>query len=286
MGKYVKREYHSYSDYGRAWWDTTENKRQRNQSWRSDFDKEGPYIGVEFECISSAGNYSVLLDALPNFPFGREPLAEDDGSLPGRSGLELIFPPVSYKQLKKSSSVFGKCIAALDGKITTDRNITGMHMNVNTNHWSADKKLLFIATFHNIMQEALECIGGRQLNTYCKQLPDEGLYYYEDVCDHSYCAEYLDNRVELRFPKSTTDHSKVTQLIEFIEVVETFAEVEVANCHQYEDSTHALEASFRKFCSKSKKGKRVLGYLYDKSTTSPDSNSSAAPAQQLSLCAA
>ena len=138
-----------------------------------------------------------------------------------------------------------------------------MHLNVNTEGWSQNKKLLFIATVHNLKKEALERIGGRKLTSYCYQLDDVTTledFLYND--SHTTAAEWLDNRVELRFPGTTTDHQRIKELVAFIEVLELFAEDEskyVKNIYSY--YTDKLERLFVGFCKKSKKGREVLGYL-------------------------
>lgn len=272
MGHYERLDYH-----------------EKEPSWRDRFSSKGKYIGVELECVSNTGAYQDLLDLIPKFAFGRGPIAEEDGSLPHYSGVELIFPPVSYKQLKSNKSAFAKTLAAIDGTAKKDngRTSVGMHLNVNTEGWSQNKKLLFIATVHNLKTEALERIGGRKLTSYCYQIDDYCTldeFLYND--SHSTAAEWLANRVELRFPGTTTDHQRIKELVAFIEVLELFAEAEaqhVKDSHSY--FTDKLERLFVEFCKKSKKGREVLGYLYEeKSSENPDS--AAQPAQSVSAVVA
>lgn len=268
MGHYVRDDYHTL-----------------HPEWRNNFRAKGKYIGVELECVSNTGVYEDLLSLIPKFAFGRGPIAEEDGSLPYESGVELIFPPVSYRQLKSSKSAFAKTLAAIEGvakKGTTGVSV-GMHLNVNTEGWSQSKKLLFIATVHNLKKEALERIGGRKLTSYCYQIDDVTTleeFLYND--SHCTAAEWLANRVELRFPGTTTDHQRIKELVSFIEILELFAEDESKHVKDvYSYYTDKLERLFVAFCKKSKKGREVLGYLYEEKS-SKNSDSSAQPAQSIS----
>lgn len=268
MGHYERDDYHT-----------------SHPEWRDNFKAKGKYIGVELECVSNTGAYQDLLDLIPKFAFGRGPIAEEDGSLPYDSGVELIFPPVSYKQLKSSKSAFAKTLAAIEGVSRKDNSRTsvGMHLNVNTEGWSQNKKLLFIATVHNLKKEALERIGGRKLTSYCYQTDDAcTLDDFYEMEEHSTAAEWLNNRVELRFPGTTTDHQRIKELVAFIEVLELFAEEEAKHVkYASEYYTDKLERMFIEFCKKFKKGREVLGYLYEEKS-SKNSDSSAQPAQSVS----
>lgn len=272
MGHYLRDDYHTL-----------------HPEWRDNFRAKGKYIGVELECVSNTGAYQDLLDLIPKFAFGRGPIAEDDGSLPHSSGVELIFPPVSYKQLKSNKSAFAKTLAAIKDVSRKDNSRTsvGMHLNVNTEGWSQNKKLLFIATVHNLKKEALERIGGRKLTSYCYQINDVTTleeFLYND--SHTTAAEWVGNRVELRFPGTTTDHSRIKELIAFIEILELFAEDESKHVKDsYFYYTDKLERLFVEFCKKSKKGREVLGYLYEEKS-SENSDSSAQPAQSVSAVVA
>lgn len=258
MGNYTRRSYHS------EW-----------PAWRNSGNLNGKYIGVEFECEpKGTDSYRKILDLLPDFKFGRSPLTESDMSL-GSNGVEIVFPPVSYKQLKNKKSVFAKSIAALHGNLKNTTR-TGMHLNVNTRGWSVQHKEIFVAVFHHISQDALETIGGRKLNRYCSQSKFQRL---QEACycgGHQYAAEWRGNRIELRFPKPTTDHEHIKKLVEFIEMAERFAKLKR---NPMPTSTVNLEQKFKKYLQGSKKGKRVLGYLYG---TSTDSNSTAEPAISIS----
>ena len=140
---------------------------------------------------------------------------------------------------------------------------------------------------HNLKKEALERIGGRKLTSYCYQVDDvvtlEDFRYNDGHCT---AAEWVDNRVELRFPGTTTDHQRIKELVAFIEVLELFAEEEakhVKDASYY--YTDKLERMFVEFCKKSKKGREVLGYLYEEKS-SKNSNSAAQPAQSVSAVVA
>lgn len=258
MGNYTRRSYHSQCP-----------------AWRNSDNLNGKYIGVEFECEpKGTDSYRKILDLLPDFKFGRSPLTETDMSLDS-NGVEIVFPPVSYKQLKNKKSVFAQSIAALQGNLKNTTR-TGMHLNVNTRGWSVRHKEIFMAVFHHISQDALEAIGGRKLNHYCSQRRFRTLREADCCSGHQYAAEWRGNRVELRFPKPTTDHEHIKKLVEFIEMAERFAKLKRI---PMPTSTANLEQKFKKYLQGSKKGKRVLGYLYG---TSTDSNSTAEPAISIS----
>ena len=266
MGNYVRRAYHS-----------------QRPAWRNSTNLRGKYVGIEFECVSATQSYRDILNALPDFKFNRGPLVEQDGSLPSRRGVELIFPPVSYRQIKSSKSVFAKALKALEGKISTCATSPGMHININTAGWSYDKVCLFSAVVHNTPYNTLVKLGGRSLNSYCRQSPNLQLNFYDNRY-HS-VASAKNGRMELRFPKPTTDHEKLKWILEYVEVVERFASK--AAPRKYWSTTSAIYADFVKYASKTKKGKLVLGYLNGtneetKKETSTNSDSSALPAQPIS----
>ena len=140
--------------------------------------------------------------------------------------------------------------------------------------------MLFCATVHNVPRDSLVYLGGRQLNSYCRLIPSNRLqsygYTYHTV------ASAKGSRIELRFPRPTTDHERIKRIVEFADVVERFASKAAPLKYQYD--TSAIYADFVKYASKTKKGKLVLGYLNgtnekDKETISKDSDSSALPAQ-------
>lgn len=263
MGNYIRREYHS-----------------QRPAWRNSRNLRGNYVGIEFECVSATQSYRDILNALPDFKFDRGPLAETDGSLPDARGVELVFPPVSYRQIKNSKSVFAKAMKALEGKISTHATSPGMHVNINTSGWTSAQANIFAAVVHNTPTASLVRLGGRNLNTYCWQRFGVQLSYYGGMY-HS-VASNKGNRIELRFPKPTTDHEKIKKIIEYAEVVERFAKK--ADSTKYGLMTSTIYADFVKYASKTKKGKLVLGYLNEpiKEKISTDSDSSALPAQPIS----
>ena len=265
MGNYVRREYHS-----------------QRPAWRNSTDLRGKYVGIEFECVSATQSYRDILNALPDFKFNRGPLVEQDGSLPTNRGVELIFPPVSYRQIKNSKSVFAKAMKALEGKLSTRATSPGMHININTTGWTNAQADIFAAVVHNTPTASLVRLGGRNLNRYCRQRSGAQLSYY-GIAYHS-VASNKGNRIELRFPKPTTDHEKIKKIIEYAEVVERFAKK--ADSGKYRLHTGGIYNDFVKYASKTKKGKLVLGYLNGtneetKKEASTNSDSTAQPAQSI-----
>ena len=266
MGNYVRRAYHS-----------------QRPAWRNSTNLRGKYVGIEFECVSATQSYRDILNALPDFKFNRGPLAETDGSLPQMRGVELVFPPVSYRQIKSSKSVFAKAMKALEGKISTGATSPGMHININTGGWSILKSCLFAAVVHNTPLNLLTKLGGRNLNSYCRKREGCQLNHYASFY-HS-VASNKGSRMELRFPKPTTDHEKLKWILEYVEAVEKFANK--ANPIKYDLSTSDIYNDFVKYASKTKKGKKVLEYLNGtneetKKAASTNPDSSALPAQPIS----
>lgn len=209
MGNYDREEYHeSYA------------------SWRNTRGIVGPLIGIELE-VEDKDSYENVLAAIPDTDKDEDrPLVEDDGSLGSYTGVEIIFPPANPRTLMRSGSFFRNTLAALSELSLQDSNHTGMHINVNIHGWEIRAVRLFIALFHYLPKDTLENIGGRTLNGYCSQwrIRDFSDYQYSD--EHSYAAEwkYGADRVELRFPKSTTDYRRVQTLLTFIGVASKWAE--------------------------------------------------------------
>lgn len=203
MGNYTRSAYHS-----------------RSPSWRNNFRREGKYIGIEFE-LESKTSYQAVLHLLPNFPNRHRPITESDGSLSSTYGLEIVFPPFLASTLKRKNSVFSRSIAAITPEFR-ESNGAGMHMNINTRGWDLDVKTKFVAVINNLPRKYLENIGQRALTSYCKQAEGWALDDYRDACDH-FAAEFKTDRIEVRFPRSTTNLDRINNLIEFFAHVEKFA---------------------------------------------------------------
>lgn len=190
--------------------------------WRSSFNKRGKYIGIEFE-LEARTNYRAVLRLLPDFSNRYRPITESDGSLSSERGLEIVFPPFLASTLKKKSSLFGQAIAAISGEVTVN-NGAGMHMNINTAGWPRKKVNSLVALINNLPKTYLENIGQRGLTSYCSQLVCFEVDDYENKADHCFAAEDKGGCIEMRFPRSTSDHSRIVNLIEFFDFAEKFVD--------------------------------------------------------------
>lgn len=294
MGNYFRRSYHS-----------------SRVEWRHSRELEGGHIGIEFEVEADNDNgYEHLLDLLPDFPEGEGPITESDGSLSDWSGVEIIFPPVPYAELKKPTSVFRRSIAALNGH-TFHHSITGMHMNVNIRGWSHRKKALFLAVIHNLSMTQIERLGGRRTNEYCGLYPGRSLQTYLGYrSSHGRAAECpSDYRMELRFPQSTTNPDRINLLVDFIERLDKFLDTVPedwtpaggmrrigGNTYGYSEELYDytdLFSRFYKYLSRTKKGRRVLRVLQlgfshfnDEDEVNAIKESGARPARNIASAAA
>lgn len=200
--------------------------------WRRGIGITGKVVGIELEVEGTSGNnYERLIGLMPELRTPDEVAVESDGSLSHEYGMEIVFPPISYDNIKKGLCNVTKVMESLDGSVQdrfTGGN-AGMHMSVNRAHWSSRKLAYFTAVIHNIDKNKLQNIGGRTLTGYCQQHKDGSyaadiLRYSAGPCGHAYAAEPKGTRVELRFPRSTTNVARLKALVTFIELVEEFAE--------------------------------------------------------------
>ena len=221
MGNYTREQYHSYLN---------------RPKWRSEFARQGAYFGVELELEPMVGSsYHTILAAMPDVG-GRRPLTEHDASL-SYHGVEIIFPPITLSSYKNKNSVFRRVLDSLHGSTRTTY-ACGMHVSVNRNGWTSTQVQRFTAILHNLPPEWLQNIGGRQLNRYCSQMRRASLDSYNSLYYHMYCAEPGRSRIECRFPAATTDHVRVTNIIEFLTLVRDFV-------HNHSDKWDAPVVTFR-----------------------------------------
>lgn len=261
MGNYTRNGYHS-----------------GHPGWRNHGTLEGRFIGIEFEVEAHGGSYSRICELLPDFDDPR-PLVERDGSLSDSSGCEIIFPPLSLASLRSKNNMFHESVRALSGHTRHTTN-TGMHMNINCRTWNTRKIGLFIALVHNLPRASLEILGGRRLNGYCEQIPNQPLADYAGFTStHGRAIERSGRyRLEMRFPRSTVDERQIDVLIDFIDKAETFVEKFVPENWEptrekkaigksyyynepiYETKTDysELNEQFRAYLKKSKVGRRLL----------------------------
>lgn len=203
MGNYTRTRYHTHD---RVW--------PRAQA------PIGRYVGVELEVAHRRG-YAHLLDILPDPPNEMmRPATETDASLPPDQGVEIVFPAFRYSEAKKKASFFGQTLAVLEQENTSTDGNCGMHLNVNTTTWDADKAAAFCAVINYLRPAWLERIGGRDLNQYCYQHRGS----FEQFKQNNRCAagRRNANRIECRFPRATTSHDKFVSILNFLTLVERY----------------------------------------------------------------
>lgn len=208
VNNYYKSRYHS------------SRKRWRSHNYRP----KGMKIGIELEVEHPQG-YHEAIKRIPKFR-SYMPDFEEDMSLDCYRGVEIIFPPLSPSTIRNKNSTFSRAIKAIDESGVEDSDRCGMHMNVNTSDWAWYKIHRFGALVLGLPRDVLENIGGRTLTRYCSLLHTDYLDYWHDYAEnsHDYAVSFRRNRLELRFPASTTCLRKINLLVYFIEAVAKVAE--------------------------------------------------------------
>jgi hypothetical protein len=207
MGNYTRQHYHAH------------RRGVPSTSWRLEsHSPNGKRVGIELELEHSKG-YARLLELLPDTN-GVRPHTERDGSLNERNGLEIIFPPYSYAGIRRKDSYFQKALAEINKDPPITRFNTGMHMNVNTHGWPLNKKKLFASFIHSIPNSVVLKLGGRSPNQWCKR----GYRPWMDAMSYrkGEMAWIRANRIEVRFPKATTNIQSILNLVTLFELVEEF----------------------------------------------------------------
>lgn len=195
-------------------------------SWRTNENRpKGKLIGVELE-IENPNGQKYTLDAIPE-PENEEsrPITESDGSL-DHTGVEIVFAPIPYADLYSETSFFGKTLLALDDAGAVGSQRCGMHLNVNTEDWTSVKKCSFLAFLHWIPEAAISHLGGRVRGHYYPQNPHLSYDGMLRHTEHVTCAGIRPNRIEVRFPKATTNLRTLQVLVNFIEYLEEWCELE------------------------------------------------------------
>lgn len=204
----------------------------------------GNHVGVELEIQHRRGRNRVL-QLIPDPPKGTpRPSTERDGSLHENNGVEIVFPPLTYKRAKHPQGFFAKTLKALATEaddVYFDR--CGMHININTADWNRDHVRMFCAIISWVPPQWLTNIGGRRLNPYCEQYRYRHLdYYISDGERGAACIRSNFSRIECRFPAPTLDHNRFKVLMDFLEIVESLAR------HNYEHAFRglSLEANMKR----------------------------------------
>lgn len=112
---------------------------------RTDAAKKGDLLGIELEVHNRHGRERSA-DALDEFvPGGRlpMPIAERDGSLDRRLGVEIICPPLSVDQATQDNGYIHRLMTLLQKAGTSPEppNGYGMHVNINIADWSLAEKV-------------------------------------------------------------------------------------------------------------------------------------------------
>lgn len=196
--------------------------------WRSGHTITGKKIGVELEVEGEDVYYPELIRLLPDeFVSGEHCVIETDASLNTDLGMEIVFPPVDYSRIRAGECDVSKTMDRLRGFIREDYagGRAGMHMNINTNGWSAVKKSYVLAVINTMDVAYLQGIGGRLLTNYCRQIRLTSIADYQRrPNDHSCAAGCRSNRIEVRFPRSTGNKERLQALTVFVDLLEEFAE--------------------------------------------------------------
>lgn len=115
-------------------------------AWRrTDAAKTGNLLGIELEVHNRRGR-NVAADALDEFDPGRDtpmPIAERDGSIDARLGVEIICPPISVEQATTDGGYIARLMDRLRqaGTSAEPPNGYGMHVNVNIADWTLAEKI-------------------------------------------------------------------------------------------------------------------------------------------------
>ena len=196
----------------------------RVPEWRSNYRSNSPTIGIELE-VEHPLSYQRLLELLPEYKGVKikQPITERDGSLLAGKGVEIVFPPYSRRTLRNKSSYFNRVVAALSTEIGVQRSLVGMHWNINTAGWSADKKNMFIRLVCCLPTLVVVALFGRRYNRYA-----QGVYSNTEDAHNSVAhpaVELYSNRLELRIPHSTLDRKKHARILKAIEFFEKISEL-------------------------------------------------------------
>lgn len=192
-------------------------------TWRNGRNQEaGQLVGFELE-IENPNGYLSTLEALPDNT-RRKPIAEQDGSLNHRLGVEIVFPPYKYSAIKRKGAFFERAMSALEEAGCHAGLNCGLHMNINTNGWGEELRKIFTAVVNSFSAEQLANVGGRRLNGFCQQVLDQIDVTYTGSRNSHHClVSVRDNRLELRFPAATTDMRRYKTLVDFVDLVEKYS---------------------------------------------------------------
>lgn len=196
--------------------------------------------GIELE-LEGLNSRREVVDTFPELEVGDHPppAFEVDASLSSK-GVEVIFPPISAKQIKDPQSYINRAITTLrERRVVKPSNGAGMHINVNMRHLDNSINLLMAVVVHTMPRDRLTAIGGRPLNRYCSQrlgLGNGGLLITQvriELGGHNSAANPLPDRLEMRYPVGSVDPGHIKRNIEFIEVLLRFSKSEEGRAVRY-----------------------------------------------------
>ena len=183
------------------------------------------HVGIEFEVEAQyPKGYRDLLDLLPDISGVRRPIVEEDGSLSTWGGMEIIFPPLSPRQLRHKRGALTRVAESLRGSVVEGADRIGMHYNYSTSGWSTAKKAKFCAIIHNLPLGFLEVLAARDPQGYDSRFEGRCADFYASN-SRQFCGN-KSNRIEVRFFGSTTDTRLMRLRLDFLAVVEAAAESE------------------------------------------------------------
>lgn len=255
MSTYRRRDYHSV-----------------DTAWRNSRDLNGSYVGIELEVEALTTPYGQLLGLLPDLRGRARPITETDGSLSFLRGVEIVFPPFKPSSIKRKSGAVKRVMESIKHIEMSTNNQVGMHMNINVQGWSRPRVLVAALVVHKLGYPWLTYLGGRGSNQYCSTYNYTRYDYAEltlGMSSHASATSVTNSRLELRFPKSTTDSERLDRLLDFIHQLERWSEQKTDDPRLDAwrlgvNRGEWIRNDFLEFMSKNRVGRRVLAYVEEK----------------------
>lgn len=175
----------------------------KNVDW-----SDNSLLGVELELDAHTDNYDAFTR--------KNVLCEGDGSLSDETGVEFIFRPFPYSQIRQDDGVFHNILKDIQNICDDNRESHyGCHISINGAPMTPDHQFRFAKFFH-CTEKLSTYIGGRKANRYCRFYPFEPwreIYHFDDK--YLAAAYRGSSRIELRFFKATTDWTKLKVYFEY-----------------------------------------------------------------------
>lgn len=232
--------------------------------------KAGNLIGVELEVFNDDGREATA-DALDDFDPGENPMpiAERDGSLCPRRGVELILPPIEYSEAVAEGGYIDRLMRTLrNAGVPEDQpEGYGLHININVRGWAPKTKLL-VQYLLNAWVEPAVTLGNRRagfgtfIPTFSyRRLPGSALLDLQTHSGTKHVAAWLrpfgggpvgsgDAAVmEVRFPKSCLDVGTVRKVVDYVHAVRDWIDTAPAHTEAVLFLTPATPVALRHFRS-------------------------------------